>query len=181
MNRVHFVVLTLGLTGQPGEGHRTGIVDIRDALTVAPVIGVEIAEQSLPVRTEDGHDPVEIGQAVTKLDHRDEIELVEDLGDEMNRRLRARSPAELANVPRRDVDTLVELRRRDLGSVDPLTQDLEAGGSIPVDRSVIHGILVSRVEGTVSSTRLCAAGSRMAAGNRMNEEPDGPGPPVAPS
>jgi len=57
----------------------------------------------------------EIGQIIAQLDDRDEVKLSQDLCNEVNRRFLSRLLSELANVPRRDVQRLIDLACRNSG------------------------------------------------------------------
>jgi len=67
-----------------------------------------------------------IAEVAAQLGDADQVELAEHLGDVVDRRLAALFLAELADVPGRDVQRLVELRGRYLGLGDPRAEDLEA-------------------------------------------------------
>ena len=65
--------------------------------------------------------------------------------DEMDGRLRAAHLAELAEIPDRDRDGLVELGRRDLGRVNPLLERQQTLSNLRGNVAVVHHIFRSSV------------------------------------
>jgi hypothetical protein len=89
--------------------------------------------------SEYGEDLGEVAQVAAQLGEADQVELAEDLGDVVDRGVAARFLAELADVPGREIERLVELRRRDLGLVDPRSENLQALRDFRGDVAMIHG------------------------------------------
>ena len=75
---------------------------------VAAGVGIEIGKDDVPVGTEDFHHPAEVGQIVTQLCHRNQVELSEDLGDIVDRPLAASLFAELSDIPGGQNDGFIE-------------------------------------------------------------------------
>ncbi len=123
---------------QSGEHRHAFVVEVPDALSVAGGIGSRVAEHDLPEGAEDIHDFAEIGEVVPQFDQGDQIELVEDLGDHVDRLRRPRTLAEVADVPGRDIEAFIQFRRRDLRRVDPLAQDFQLFSQIRRDIAVKH-------------------------------------------
>ena len=87
---------------------------------VAAKVLNRVGINDVPVGPEDRQEPLEIRQVIAKLDNTDEVELPDDLSDVMDGRFGAPLLPEFADVPGRDVQSLVELGGRDLCRLDSL-------------------------------------------------------------
>src|SRR2546425_5456858 len=133
-----FLARWIGSGGESAECDCPLVVDESDAFVVSARISQRVGIDDPPGRPEHFEDAAQIGQVVAQFRNADEIELTQDLGDVVNRRLAALLLAELPDVPCGDVERLVELRRRNLGVRDSRLQDLETLGDFRRNISVVH-------------------------------------------
>ena len=84
------------------------------AFAVAAAVAGEIGKHEIPLGPENIHYTAQVVQVVAQFGQRDQVELVEYLGDVIDRGIQPGLLAEIADVPGRDIDRLVQHRRRDL-------------------------------------------------------------------
>lgn len=123
---------------EPVEDDRAPVEEKGRALLVPAVVVDPVGVDELPGGAEEAHHLRHVFEVVAQLDQRDEVELVEYLGDVMECGQSARLLAELADVPDGDVDGLVELRRRNLRSLDALLEDEEPCRDFGGNLAVMH-------------------------------------------
>ena len=111
--RVHFGV-------QPVECHGSIIEQERGPFLIPAGVVHPVGVHDIPARPQDWQHAAEVRQIVPQFDEPHQIELAQDFGDKVDRRLSAFHLAEFADIPNRDINGLIELRRRNFGVVSLL-------------------------------------------------------------
>ncbi|MGE0324385.1 MAG: hypothetical protein AB7K71_40415 [Polyangiaceae bacterium] len=128
-----------GVRREAGELHGAAIVDEANALAVTARVGQIVRENDVPVRPEVAQHLAKLTQVVPQLDDGDQIEDAKNFGYVMQRRSAPRPAPKLPDVPRGNIQGLVEARGRDVGRFHAALEFEEALGDGLGELAVVHG------------------------------------------
>ena len=127
------------LGGEAVERNGATIIEKRGALAISTIVGDPIGIHHIPAWAENGQHATEIGEVIAQLHERHQIELPENFRDVMDGGLGAFGFPELADIPDRDIDRLIQFRRWNIGGLDAFPESEQPFGDFRGDFAVVHG------------------------------------------